>query len=75
MIKYKWMIILIFLTFAFAVGLWAIDIGASGIATGGRVIGGFWTRSPVKHYHLGLLVCSLSYLATVFIAAWFVLRR
>lgn len=73
--KYKWVAVLIFLTFAFTLGLWAVDIGASGMSAGARVVGGFGTRSPAQHYHLGLLICSVSFLATVFIAARFVLRR
>lgn len=35
-------------------GLWAVDVGAAGIASGGYITSGFWMRNPMQQYHIGL---------------------
>ena len=37
------------------IGLWTIDVGASSFSSGsGYVTNGWWTRTGVEQYHIGL---------------------
>ena len=57
---------LIFVTFFFVAGLWAIDIGASAMNRGIMEIEFFFGLRPSsQQYHLGLVVVSLCYLTII----------
>jgi hypothetical protein len=45
--------------------LWAVDIGCSGMLVGGVTVGLFEIRSPNVHYHLGLIIASVTFLILV----------
>ncbi len=46
----------LFLSF-FVLGLWCIDVGVAGMIAGkGMITNGWWTRTPVQQYHIGLIL-------------------
>jgi len=60
-------LLLIILTLIFMLGLWSVDIGASGAIIGAagcpvQTEGLFFTRTPAAQYHLGLLISTASFL-------------
>ena len=53
---------LVALTIFFMAGLWAVDIGASALATGVLAVEGFsFIRTPSQHYHLGLVTATVTF--------------
>ncbi len=62
-------------------GVWAIDISVSAMVasskTGEQIIltSGWWNRSPILQYHIGLYMVYLSSLIISLIATYEVLRR
>lgn len=64
--KSSWIQITVVAVFFFLIGIWTVDTGVSAMVTAaqnGNEMGatnGFWARTPVKQYHLGLLIVLLS---------------
>lgn len=50
----------ILLLMTFMVGVWAVDIGVSGMLIQGSAIGLYGERSASDQYHIGLMVSLLS---------------
>lgn len=56
------MVLIVFLIFIFMEGLWAIDIGVTGMSMkNGKVVTLFGTRNPDAQYHIGLTLCKMSF--------------
>jgi len=65
---------LVALTMLFMAGLWAVDIGASGLVAGVGAVEGFsFVRTPSQHYHLGLVTATVAFfmMATITIKLLF----
>lgn len=68
------------LSFVFVIGLWAVDIGASGAImeahTGIPLVAQslFLVRTPVQQYHLGLILASLVWLIAMLMLVHFILE-
>ena len=61
------LIIIILGLFFVMLGLWAIDIGVSGMVSGFSVTNGWdWgTRTPIQQYHIGLWLVGIGTLLSV----------
>lgn len=77
--KSNWIAILIFLTVVFMISLWMIDVSISAMNVSAGALGkaeitnGFWTREPVKMYHIALCLAIGSFFTTAVIAIKMVL--
>lgn len=63
-------VFIIVFSFLSMLGYWAIDISFSAMATNSSLTNGFWVRSPIKQYHLGLYLAIFSHFFVCIIAAY-----
>ncbi|KXA91953.1 hypothetical protein AKJ65_08235 [candidate division MSBL1 archaeon SCGC-AAA259E19] len=71
--KGNWMVLTIFLTMAFIVSLWTIDVSVSAIRAGGKLTNEFWVRNPGRAYHVGLWLAIASWFSPSAIAVKFIM--
>lgn len=72
---------IIFMSFMFIMlGVWAIDIGVSGIAINAQhpnldiiATNGWWTRQPVQQYHIGLWLVGIGVIIIINICIVFII--
>lgn len=68
------------LSVAFTTGLWAVDIGASSMVMAAStnheiVVNGLgWSRTPMDHYHIGLIMALLSFISLVVLLSFCLLK-
>lgn len=67
-------VLIIVFTFLSMLAYWSIDISVSAMATNSSLTNGFWVRSPIKHYHLGLYLAIFSHISVCVIAAYSILE-
>ncbi|KXA89890.1 hypothetical protein AKJ57_04755 [candidate division MSBL1 archaeon SCGC-AAA259A05] len=71
--KGDWVALTIFLTIAFIVSLWTIDVSVAAIRAGGKLTNEFWMRSPGRAYHVGLWLAIASWFSLSVIAVKFIM--
>lgn len=66
--KWEIMLLAVLLVWSHGMGVWMVDIGVSSMVAkanglNSKVIGLGFTRSGADHYHIGLLLSNLSFIA------------
>jgi hypothetical protein len=67
--------LVVLLIFLFMLGIWAVDIGASAMLSGGSVVYLFGTRTAVEHYHIGLVLSQLSFFTLSLLFIFYIILR
>lgn len=67
---------LVALTIFSMAGIWAIDVGSSGMIQGSGVVEGFsFVRTPVQHYHAGMVLLITSTFVIISLSYYIVISK
>lgn len=71
------MVFLFAMLFINITGLWGIDISVSAIVTGPDIgiTNGWWFRTPLQHYHIGLWMTGLSGFIVILSAVYLLIEK
>jgi hypothetical protein len=67
--------IVVGLVFTFMVGIWTIDVSAPWVNQNAVATSGWWDRTPVQSYHVGLYITIISFLLLTLIAVYHICKK
>ncbi len=72
--RVEWVCFVLLMVFLNMIGIWLVDVGATGMNSGGVLNNGLWTMKPVHGYEAGLLTVMSTQFITALVAVKYIIE-